>query len=68
MRHLARSGVPGIALSGYGMEEDLHRSREAGFRRHLVKPVSAELLERTIRELAEERAGGAPRSEMPGML
>jgi CheY-like chemotaxis protein len=28
-----------IALSGYGRPEDLERSREAGFDRHLVKPV-----------------------------
>lgn len=36
--------VPGIALSGYGMEADQARSREAGFRAHLVKPVVAEQL------------------------
>lgn len=29
----------GIALSGYGMEEDLRQSQEAGFSAHLVKPV-----------------------------
>jgi signal transduction histidine kinase/CheY-like chemotaxis protein len=28
-----------IALSGYGQQQDLQRSREAGFDRHLVKPV-----------------------------
>jgi signal transduction histidine kinase len=28
-----------IALSGYGQEEDLRRSREAGFDLHLIKPV-----------------------------
>jgi signal transduction histidine kinase len=32
-------GLRGIALSGYGMEEDLVRSRAAGFVSHLVKPV-----------------------------
>jgi CheY-like chemotaxis protein len=31
--------LPGIALSGYGMEEDISRCREAGFAAHLVKPV-----------------------------
>ena len=32
MRELShRYGLKGIALSGYGMEEDLRRSREAGF-------------------------------------
>jgi CheY-like chemotaxis protein len=28
-----------IAISGYGREEDLRRSRDAGFNHHLVKPV-----------------------------
>ncbi len=28
-----------VAITGYGQEEDLRRSREAGFDRHLVKPV-----------------------------
>jgi len=31
--------IPAIALSGYGTEADAARSREAGFREHLVKPV-----------------------------
>jgi CheY-like chemotaxis protein len=57
MRRLARQGVPGIALSGYGMEEDLRRSREAGFACHLTKPVSLERLERALREVAGRRAG-----------
>jgi CheY-like chemotaxis protein len=26
-------------MTGYGMEEDRRRSREAGFDHHLVKPV-----------------------------
>ena len=29
----------GIALTGYGMEEDIARAREAGFIAHLIKPV-----------------------------
>lgn len=28
-----------VALTGYGQEEDKRRSKEAGFDRHLVKPV-----------------------------
>ncbi|HOB75724.1 MAG TPA: MASE3 domain-containing protein [Phycisphaerae bacterium] len=31
--------LPAIALSGYGQEEDLSRSKAAGFDEHLVKPV-----------------------------
>lgn len=33
---------PGIALSGYGQEEDIQRSYEAGFTAHLTKPASRE--------------------------
>jgi DNA-binding response OmpR family regulator len=41
MRHIrARwAGVPGIALSGFGGEEDAEASRAAGFAIHLTKPV-----------------------------
>ncbi len=45
MQHLvARFNLQGIALSGYGMEEDLRQSRAAGFSEHLVKPVSIDQL------------------------
>lgn len=33
-------GLRGIALSGYGMEDDLARASAAGFIKHLVKPVA----------------------------
>jgi two-component system CheB/CheR fusion protein len=33
-----------LALTGYGQEGDRRRSREAGFDRHLVKPVDPEVL------------------------
>ncbi|RYD82832.1 MAG: PAS domain-containing hybrid sensor histidine kinase/response regulator [Verrucomicrobiaceae bacterium] len=35
----AKYNLPGIALSGYGMEEDLRKAKAAGFCAHLVKPV-----------------------------
>jgi len=38
-------GLPGIALTGYGMEEDINRSQAAGFVAHLTKPVSVQALE-----------------------
>lgn len=41
----------GIALSGFGMEEDVRRAEEAGFSRHLTKPVDFDLLLTTIHEL-----------------
>jgi CheY-like chemotaxis protein len=41
MREICRlRPIPGIALSGYGMEQDVRRSRDAGFCAHLVKPVN----------------------------
>ena len=46
-------GLPGIALTGFGMEEDVERSREAGFLRHLTKPVHLETLEAAIRQVTE---------------
>jgi two-component system CheB/CheR fusion protein len=54
MRELgARYGLRGIALSGYGTEEDVRRSLEAGFARHLTKPVNFQALEAVIHEAAE---------------
>ncbi len=41
-------GVRLIALTGYGMEEDRRRTREAGFDHHLVKPVDPDELERAV--------------------
>ncbi len=46
-----RYGLPGIALSGFGMEGDVLRGREAGFLEHLVKPVDVATLDRTIRRV-----------------
>jgi len=43
-----------IALSGYGTEEDLERSREAGFDSHLVKPVEPESLKTLLAELRQD--------------
>jgi two-component system, chemotaxis family, CheB/CheR fusion protein len=42
MRELHSRGVrvPAIAVSGYGQDMDLQKSREAGFAAHLTKPVS----------------------------
>lgn len=41
-------GLTGIALSGYGMEDDLARSRDSGFYTHLIKPVELGALEAAI--------------------
>ena len=47
-----RSAVPGIALSGFGTDEDLRQSRDAGFAEHLVKPVSSDVLRKSVQEFA----------------
>ncbi len=46
------SNVYAIALSGYGMDEDLRRSRDAGFSDHLTKPVSIAQLQRALAQAA----------------
>ncbi|MEP6604091.1 MAG: ATP-binding protein [Spartobacteria bacterium] len=38
----------GIALSGYGMDADVQRSRQAGFSFHLTKPVDTHRLYETL--------------------
>lgn len=39
-----------IALTGWGQEEDRRRSEEAGFDRHLVKPVDTKVLMDLLRK------------------
>ena len=52
-----RFNLPGIALSGYGMEADQAQSREAGFQYHLTKPVSFDRLKSFVAEFAAGREG-----------
>jgi PAS domain S-box-containing protein len=64
MRGLRESGhkFPGIALSGYGREQDIAASRAAGFAAHLTKPVDFEGLAAAISSVtavsANHSAGG----------
>jgi signal transduction histidine kinase/CheY-like chemotaxis protein len=39
-----------VALTGYGQDEDRRRTREAGFDRHLVKPVNPDELREVLAE------------------
>jgi PAS domain S-box-containing protein len=55
MAELRPKGLLGIAMSGYGMDEDKGRSREAGFSDHLVKPVDLATLRRTLERLLQEK-------------
>ncbi len=52
-RLLAIRQVPAIALSGYGMEEDVRKCREAGFRMHLTKPVTSARLTAAVELLLQ---------------
>jgi hypothetical protein len=48
----ARQSLVGIALSGFGMEEDVRRSMDAGFDHHLTKPIDFQELERFVGAMA----------------
>jgi len=42
----------GIALTGFGMEADIRKSYDAGFKHHLVKPIDLNKLDSLIQESA----------------
>jgi CheY-like chemotaxis protein/anti-sigma regulatory factor (Ser/Thr protein kinase) len=44
--------VVGIALTGFGMEADIRKSHDAGFKHHLVKPIDLNKLDSLIQESA----------------
>lgn len=53
-KRYSRRGLPvplGIAVSGYGMEEDVRKSRDAGFCEHLTKPLAFNTLNDAIRRV-----------------
>jgi CheY-like chemotaxis protein len=47
-----------VAVTGWGQEEDRLRAVEAGFDQHLVKPISAEMVESILQSVV--RGTGAP--------
>jgi signal transduction histidine kinase/CheY-like chemotaxis protein len=53
---LQRQPIKGIALSGFGMEEDVKKSKAAGFYEHLTKPINFKRLESAIRDLTSAPA------------
>jgi two-component system CheB/CheR fusion protein len=46
-----------IAMSGFGTNADAHRSKAAGYRSHLVKPIDPDLLDQLLLEARRERDG-----------
>ncbi|HVZ64012.1 MAG TPA: ATP-binding protein [Lacunisphaera sp.] len=60
LRELALPGEwLGVALTGYGMEDDVARSREAGFFAHVTKPLSAAALDGLLDSVAAKFGAGA---------
>ena len=47
--------LPGIAISGFGSEEDLQQSAGAGFAEHLTKPIDLNRLESAIRRVTSPK-------------
>jgi len=57
----SRGPVRAIAISGYSSDADLARSKEAGFVRHLAKPVAMAELDRVFGEVMN--SDKAPRAD-----
>ena len=55
MRAVRARGLttPAVALSGFGQDDDIRRSYEAGFTTHLTKPVDVARLRQVIREITK---------------
>ena len=47
------TSVPAIALSGFGSDEDIQRSRDAGFQEHMIKPVKLHALTEQVARLLD---------------
>ena len=48
LEELGVSHQTGIALTGFGMEEDIKKSRQSGFVEHLTKPINLQQLRSAI--------------------
>jgi CheY-like chemotaxis protein len=46
--------MPAVALTGFGMDDDVTRTREAGFDSHLTKPVNFARLEQAIQRACHD--------------
>ncbi len=51
LREALGTGVRLVALTGYGQQSDQRRAAEAGFDRHLVKPVDPATIGRVLEEV-----------------
>jgi CheY-like chemotaxis protein len=57
-----------IALTGWGREDDVRRTKEAGFDHHLVKPVAPEKLSTLLKSVAAARSEAGATSEPSPIL
>ena len=48
---LSRRPMKGIALTGYGMDADIQQTKDAGFQKHLTKPINFMDLQKAIGEM-----------------
>ncbi len=49
-----------VAVTGWGQDEDRHRSRQAGFNTHMVKPVDHDALMKLLASLPPGRDASSP--------
>ncbi|MEO6065338.1 MAG: response regulator [Lysobacterales bacterium] len=58
-----------VALTGWGQDQDRRRSAQAGFDKHLVKPVDLATIEQVCREVADHvasaNASASPTPDLP---
>jgi signal transduction histidine kinase/CheY-like chemotaxis protein len=55
-----RYGLKGIALTGYGTEQDVARSQKSGFVAHLTKPVRMESLDSALATFLDDKPDLVP--------
>ncbi len=61
----ATKDLRGIALSGFGMENDVTRARDAGFSEHLTKPINFERLELAIKRILDPETASTSAAQSP---
>lgn len=65
-----KTNLCGIALSGFGMDEDIARSKEAGFAQHLTKPVDFSQLQQCLTRIGQtldSSNGSGTKEEQPAL-
>src|SRR5581483_6603599 len=55
MHRLRDRNIRGIALSGFGQEDDVQRSRDAGFESHITKPINFHTLKETVSRFSAKK-------------